>query len=268
MPGPFPGMDPFLENHWGDVHTSLTTYARNQLQAHLPPDLRARVEENVTVEADGEPATAYKPDVRVVEGSRPIHAEEGGLAVAQVVTAEPILVPLEEEPVTARTVLVVDRAGGNVVTSIEFLSPHNKLTERARRQFRSKQELLLAGGVNLVEVDLIRQGGWAVSVREPLARQAYSYPYKTCVIRAIRPSFAECYVVPLRERLPVIRVPLRPDDADVTLDLQALIDAAWRDGRYDVPDPRRDPLPPFDPADAEWVLGRLAGAGEGRGERS
>jgi len=26
MPSPFPGMDPFLEKHWGDVHTSLVTY--------------------------------------------------------------------------------------------------------------------------------------------------------------------------------------------------------------------------------------------------
>ncbi len=42
---PFPGMNPWLEEHWGDVHTSLTTYARDQLQPRLPPGLRARIEE-------------------------------------------------------------------------------------------------------------------------------------------------------------------------------------------------------------------------------
>ena len=52
---PFPGMNPWLESHWGDIHTSLTTYARDQLQPQLPAGLRARVEEYVAVEAE-EPA--------------------------------------------------------------------------------------------------------------------------------------------------------------------------------------------------------------------
>ena len=39
---PFPGMNPWLEAHWGDVHTSLTTYACDQLQPQLPAGLRAR----------------------------------------------------------------------------------------------------------------------------------------------------------------------------------------------------------------------------------
>jgi hypothetical protein len=37
---PFPGMDPWLEQHWGDVHHSIITYARDQLQERLPPGLR------------------------------------------------------------------------------------------------------------------------------------------------------------------------------------------------------------------------------------
>lgn len=35
MASPFPGMDPYLEQHWGDVHPSFITYARDQLQPHL-----------------------------------------------------------------------------------------------------------------------------------------------------------------------------------------------------------------------------------------
>jgi hypothetical protein len=34
-------MDPWLEQHWGDVHTSVVTYCRDRLQGLLPPDLRA-----------------------------------------------------------------------------------------------------------------------------------------------------------------------------------------------------------------------------------
>ena len=52
MESPFPGMDPYLEGHWGDVHTSLIVYARNQINAQLPNDLQARVEESLAVEVD------------------------------------------------------------------------------------------------------------------------------------------------------------------------------------------------------------------------
>ncbi len=71
MPSPFPGMDPFLQDHWGDVHTSLTTYARNQLRPQLPADLRVRVEEYVGLEIeqdeDAEALSRQKPDVVVTE---------------------------------------------------------------------------------------------------------------------------------------------------------------------------------------------------------
>ena len=69
MPSPFPGMDPYLERHWGDVHTSLVTYARDQLQKFLPRDLRARVEERVVVSGWNRPRSLF-PDVRVIETGR------------------------------------------------------------------------------------------------------------------------------------------------------------------------------------------------------
>lgn len=254
MPGPFPGMDPFLENTWSDVHTSLATYTRNQLQTQLPPALRARVEEYVVLEAEDEPVVRFRPDVHVSVADRlPGRGDSAESATAVLEAAEPIVVPIDDEVPTARSVSIIERDGGRVVTSIEFLSPHNKLTERAREQFRRKQEVLLAGGVNLVEIDLVRSGGWALSVREPARPQSWSYPYRVCVVRAQRLFQAECYSLPLRERLPVIRIPLRPDDRDVTLDLQSLIDQAWTDGGYDRTNYDREPLPPFEPNDAAWI---------------
>ena len=38
---PFPGMNPYLEQHWRDVHARLITYASDAIQAQLPPGLRA-----------------------------------------------------------------------------------------------------------------------------------------------------------------------------------------------------------------------------------
>lgn len=233
MSGPFPGMDPFLEYSWGDVHTGLMVYTANALHSQLPRRFRSWVEERIS-----------KFD------------EDGSLCDEN------------SEPLTERTVYVSDGWQGPVITAIEFLGPHNKLSDEARQQFRRKQELLLAGGVNLVEIDLVRQGGWAISVREPARPQSWSYPYRACVVRAIRPSFAECYTMPLRERLPAIRIPLRPDDADLRLDLQQLIDAAWRDGRYDAADYARQPVPPFEPSDVEWINGRLAALSKERSHGS
>ena len=61
-------------------------------------------------------------------------------------------------------------------------------------------------------------------------------------------------LAPLRERLNAIRIPLRETDADVALDLQALVDQAYRRGRYDQElDYRQPPHPPLNADDAVWA---------------
>ena len=40
-------MDPYLEPFWGDVHSSLIVYFRDQINDQLPADLQARVEESL-----------------------------------------------------------------------------------------------------------------------------------------------------------------------------------------------------------------------------
>jgi len=51
MKSPFPGMDPYLEAHWLDVHSRLVAYAADALNEVLPETLVARMEERVAVEA-------------------------------------------------------------------------------------------------------------------------------------------------------------------------------------------------------------------------
>ncbi|MBW3600284.1 MAG: DUF4058 family protein [Planctomycetes bacterium] len=62
MSSPFPGMDPYLEAFWGDVHASLVTYARDQLRVQLSPDLKARA---VEVERSEEPT---QRSLHIVDG--------------------------------------------------------------------------------------------------------------------------------------------------------------------------------------------------------
>ena len=258
MPSPFPGMDPFLEARWGDVHTSLTTYARDQLQAQLPNDLRARVEEYVHLYAeDSDDSPRFNPDARVVELAS---APSSAVAVAKpeiAVAATPIVVPIEWEW-TERWIQILDSKGDRVVTTIEFLSPGNKHSLAARAEFQAKQQELLDAGVNLVEIDLLRQGGWTMSVPENLVPDKCAYPYRTMVLRAMRRVRADCYQLPLREPLPRIYIPLRPNDRDIVLDLQQLIDEAWERGRYSDINYLRARRPPFDNLDEEWIRDRIA----------
>lgn len=266
MPSPFPGMDPFLQDHWGDVHTSLTTYARNQLRPQLPADLRVRVEEYVGLEIeqdeDAEALSRQKPDVVVTEDWS--SAGQTAVAVAEAVVAdEPLVVTTPREPETLRRVLIHDRRGDRLITAIEFLSPGNKYGE-ALVHFRKKQRELLSGGVNLVEIDLIRGGGWTVFPPEAAIPGSHADPYRVVVVRAIRSEKFECYPAGIRQRLPRIRIPLRPGDRDAVLDLQQLIDQAWEDGGYSDIDYARGPLPKFEANDVEWIRERLAQQGIAR----
>src|ERR1700732_2528590 len=97
MPSPFPGMDPYLEAHWRDVHAGLVIYARDALQGVLPAALRARVEESVLLETPMGPGDhPLFPDVRVVE-----YASRRGLQArpkAGAAVAEPLLVDAEPDP--------------------------------------------------------------------------------------------------------------------------------------------------------------------------
>ena len=262
MKSPFPGMDPYLESRWGDVHSSLAIYTRNQLQAQLPKDLRARVEEHVVVEDDGESTrkARWKPDVRVVD--RPQATDLSSVDDGSVAVAEPIVVGWDSEPSTQRSVRIIDsKDNSKVITAIEFLSPINKQNARERKRYRRKQKDMIDGGVSLIEIDLVRVGKYVLAAPKKFVPDECLEPYRVCVTRGWEPARAELYRVDLRSRLPVIRVPLRETDSDVRLDLQAILDRAYEDSGYDDLDYTQDANPPLTGDDAAWADELLRKAG-------
>ncbi len=57
-----------------------------------------------------------------------------------------------------------------------------------------------------------------------------------------------------RSRLPVIPIPLKPEDPDTGLDLQTVLDAAYDRAGYDLEiDYRKEPEPPLDAELAAWA---------------
>jgi Protein of unknown function (DUF4058) len=263
MKSPFPGMDPYLERHWGDVHQALVTYIRDQLQASLPDDLRARMQERSDLETP-DCRHEYDPDVRVVERPRRPSAG-GGTAIAESSSingaengaptpAQPIVIHLDAEPVTDGYIEIIDvKSGRRVITAIEVLSPANKHAGEGQRLFLQKRDDMKRAGVNTVEIDLLRGGDRVLMVPAEQIPPSHRTDYQVCVWCAAQPGSALVYKASLREPLPVIPIPLRPTDPDALLDIQAVVDQCYRNGGYDDIDYTDEPEPRLKKADAAWA---------------
>lgn len=176
MQSPFPGLDPYLERHWGDVPQRVVTYACDSLQSRLPPDLRGRMQERVYIEIPDVRRGEYYPDVRVVERPRLASAAGSATAVAEpasatetdeeCIPAEPIMIHVDVQPTTESYIEIVDyKSGHRVVTAIEVLSPTNKRPTEGQRLYLKNREDFKLAGVNTVQIDLLRGGDRMSMVR-------------------------------------------------------------------------------------------------------
>lgn len=255
MPSPFPGMDPYLERHWRDVHAALVSEARFMLNGRLPPDLLARCEERVVLGDDQPRTRAYFPDVRV-EQPYPAADDDGGVAVLAppetAVATEPITREWVVEPHTESYVIIL-AGDARLVTTIEFLSPTHKRTGEDRRQYLEKREEMRDAGVSVVEVDLVRAGDWRSLLGSLPVPPRGETLYRVTVWHARMNGRALLYFIMLRQRLPAIPIPLRATDEDVLLDLQPLLDRAYDGGRYNRTDYRRPLDPPLEGEDEAWA---------------
>ena len=254
MRSPFPGMDPYLEQFWGDVHHTMINRARAAIQMQLPTDLVARVDERVVVEPSDWSKRKIIPDVRVVErgtGRAPALRAANGVAVA-----EPLVVHLEvDDPVHQGFIEIIDISlGRRVVTVIEFISPSNKFPGVGRDLYLKKQEELRRGAVSLVEIDLNRRGSRVLMVPTEKLPDGKITPYAACIRLGWNPLDVEYYPIALRERLPAIAIPLRREDSPIPLDLQTILEECCAEGRYaDDIDYREEPDPPLTDDDAQWA---------------
>lgn len=222
MKNPFPGMNPYLQQRWGDFHTRFIVEIRDALNQALLNDLEARIEECMT----------------------------------SVGVEESTLERLRDDPRTERHIEILDlRTGGRVITAIELLSPANKSSE-GRESYHKKQAEFIAARVNLVEIDLLLGGTFVLAMPERKLPRKCHTPYLINVRRATRPDEASLYPVLLREPLPNIPIPLRPSDRDVVLELQPLLNECYERGRYrlNYQQPPSPPLPIEDDAWADQLL--------------
>jgi hypothetical protein len=226
MPSPFPGMDPYLEPHWLDVHTAIVAEARGTLNRLLPPGQVARAEERLAIESDEQLFRRMGPDVRVFSPSTADPSEGAG----GVVIEAPFKLVLELDPIIERYVRIVDEAG-QLITVVEFISPTNK-RQPGLDDYREKRAALLTAGVHVVEIDLVRAGNWRALMRPEVCPPNAITPYRVTVRASGTRPGAYLFPIWLRLPLPEIQIPLRPIDQPVRLALQPLLDAVYDGGRY------------------------------------
>ena len=260
MPSPFPGMDPYLESPeiFPDLHNSLIIQLQEAINAQLPPPFYATTGSRVWIEAS---QRHIEPDVDILRprpnGNGSHKAGGGGVAVAEEIAPGAIRIQVPMEEVKELFLDIYAQPGNErLVSTIEVLSPSNKTPgARGRDLYLQKQREVLDSQVNLVEIDLLRAGVHSTAVPlEHLRQRVKEFDYHDCVHRF--DCWDEFFVFPslLRDRLPVIAVPLLPETGSIRVDLQLLLDHCYKAGLYDRRAHYREPLPlPLRPEQAAWA---------------
>lgn len=260
MKSPFPGLDPYLEPHWLDVHTKLVAYAADDLNEQLPADLVASTEERLAVESSEDDVKVIGPDVRVFEP--PTDTAVCAEAPASGFVLAPYRLATVIEPIVERFIRVIEAGTERLITVIEFVSPTNKRGE-GLEAFRVKRASLLESGVNFVEIDLVRAGNWRALLYPSLCPRKATAPYRVTFRVPVEPGYVYLYPISLRGPLPNILIPLRRQDPEVRLDLQSLLDRVYVNGRYEQRSIYRHQLePPLAAEDADWADELLKKAGK------
>ncbi len=263
MTPPFPGMDPYLEQPtmWADVHNSLMTELRKQINTQLSPHYVAVITTYVAYETLDIAATSAHavPDVAVLRRDVPAAVPPATTTTPATATAPAPVTALVDFPTRYATIEI--RAVGNdeLVTVIELLSPANKRPGYAHTgAYLAKRNAILASPVHLLELDLLRRGE-----RPPLNTPVPAATYYITLSRAEQRPTVLVWAVGVQQPLPVVPVPLRAPDPDVQLDIQTALQTVYADAGYARRiDYRADPPPPaLSPEDAAWLAAHLRAAG-------
>lgn len=248
MPSPFPGMNPYLEQEdvWQDFHNSMILAMRDALGTQVSPHFIVKIEEHMFIHEPerGERARVGNADVAVIRPKGAAAGPNGGLATL----SPPAHVLLPEADLQAQTFLEIrDRRSRELVAVIEMLSPTNKRTGPNREQYLAKRANVLHGAAHFVEIDLLR--GWP---RMPSAHAA-ACDYCVLVSRQEERPRAGYWPILLRERLPVIPVPLREPLVEARLDLQELLHLVYDRAHYQDYIYQGQPSPPLPGDDDAWA---------------
>jgi hypothetical protein len=250
MPSPFPGMNPFLEQDdaWHDFHEKIIPKIAEQLVVQVRPEYIVKIDEHIYVhELPAEPRRYLgRADVFVSRSEEASTAARSGISLLEAPTE--VQLPVHDVERLA-FVEIRDRRSRELVTVIEVLSPSNKQSGSSRDQYLAKRQELLDSKASLVEIDLLR-GGKPMPL-DDLPDRAYAY--SVLVSRVEDRPKAGFWSIGLRDRLPIIPVPLRAPANDARLDLQEALNHVYDVSGYEDYIYSGVPDPPLDGKDQDWA---------------
>jgi Protein of unknown function (DUF4058) len=146
-------------------------------------------------------------------------------------------------------------ATGEVITTIEVLSPTNKRTGIGRNTYKAKRQAVLGSRTHLVEIDLLRDGvGMDVVGALPAS------DYRILVSKSDDRPKGWLYAFDLTQPIPVIAIPLRSGEADIRLDVQELLNRVYEQARFGLSiDYSKPPEPPLREDLQDWAAGLIQG---------
>ncbi|NET85102.1 MAG: DUF4058 family protein [Moorea sp. SIO1F2] len=254
MPSIFPGMDPYLEHPdlWPEVHHWLISLIAEYLIPQVRPKYKVAIEKRiyqVNQTNQDDVLLVGIPDVTVKRQPNTEDSPSSKVAVAPPTTKPvTVIVPMPEQ-IKQGYLEVRDMNTGAVVTAIEVLSPVNKRSGEGRETYLKKRQRVLGSLTNLVEIDLLR--AWKPM---PLLYNTIESDYRVLVSREERRPRAELYTCNLPEQLPTFSLPLRPEDSEPIVDLQAIINSVYERGGYDYQlDYDQEPVPAFSDKNRIWA---------------
>jgi hypothetical protein len=270
MPSPFPGMDPYLEGPavWPDFHNRLAYQISDVLNRLLPAPYYAQLEIRAEVGwLDIEMTRVMLPDVTVERHSR--SDAIGGVAVLGDIRTEvtPYLdVVIENDPVEVSSVRVKDsRRDHEVITAIEIVSPTNKRAGPDRDKYLEKRKELVESSTSLIEIDLLR-GGQRLAGEPQYGRLLGELSPQPDFLVAVNRAWQrglqlryQLFPTSVREALPVLPIPLRQGEGEISLDLQYSFRHAYDSGPYarGAVDYSQPCDPPLAATDAAWAEQRI-----------
>ena len=230
MPSPFPGMNPYLEQEdaWHDFHERFIPMVATLLGGQLRPRYIVKIDEHIYIHELAAESRRWvgRADVSLGRGSPEAgHEPAPGAATGLLEAPARVRLPAVDRE-RLSFVEIRDRRDRELVTVIELLSPSNKSMGPDREQYLAKRMELLNGPAHLVEIDLLRGGPPLPAADRP------DCSYSILVSRVEGRPDAEFWPIVLRERLPVIPIPVRAPDPDAHLDLQMVLDRIYDDAGY------------------------------------
>lgn len=258
MASPFPGMDPYLEGDlWQEFHDRLANQISVQLLPLLGPKYVALLAKRYVFDRPSLGVLDLPPEQRIIyPDAHVVQLREQAVVYAAISTPTIEMNSPMDENVPVLSLEIRDVAQRRLVTVIEILSPFNKRGDGAQEYVKRRNDLMHTR-THLLEIDLVRRGR-----RIPLEGHMPIAPYYVFLSRFTRRPVTEVWAIPLRDRLPVVPVPLLPPDEDVALDLQAAVNACFELVGYERLINYKEPPPPptFLEADTAWIQEQLRAA--------